>query len=283
MQTITLNDGVQIPLVGFGTFHIPADGSTYQAVREALKLGYRHIDTAACYFNEEEVGRAIRESGIPRSQIFLTSKLWISDFGFDGAKRGIERSLRKLGTYVDLYLLHHPYGDLLGAWTRMEEYQQRGDLRSIGVSNMTPTLWERWIPQFDKLPSVNQIKLHPLYQQRDMRQIQDQTGVRLEAWGPLGQGDRSVIANPVIAKIGRTHGTDVGQVIVRWGIQQGIVMLPRSTKPAHIASNLDVWDFELTDEEMARIDALDEGVGKPHRHDDPELEAYLREKYVITD
>lgn len=281
MEYIKLNDGTQIPAIGFGTFQIPADGSTYNAVSEALKVGYRHIDTAAAYFNEEEVGRAIKDSGIRREDIFLTSKLWIQDY--DNATIGVERSLRKLGTYIDLYLVHQPYGNVAAAWQVLEQYKQRGDLRSIGVSNMTPQMWQRFIPQFDTTPSVNQIKFNPLYQQKDTIAAMDGADMHVEAWGPLGQGDANVIKNPVIANIAEKHGKDNGQIILRWEVQKGVIALPKSTNPKRIASNLDIFDFALSDEDMAAIDALDQGAGKPHMHDNPALETMLRNAFHIDD
>ena len=161
VQNVKLNDGVEIPVFGLGTFQIPADGSTYKAVREALDLGIRHIDTAAAYFNERETGKAIRESGIPREQVFLTSKLWLQDYGYEAAKKGIETSLRKLGfDYMDLYLIHQPYGDVPGAWKAMEEAKAEGKIRSIGVSNMTPKIWNSFVPQFSAMPSVNQVEFN---------------------------------------------------------------------------------------------------------------------------
>ena len=281
MDYIALNDGAKIPAIGFGTFQIPADGSTYTAVKEALKAGYRHIDTAAAYFNEEEVGEAMRDSGVARDDIFLTSKLWIQDY--DDAEVGVERSLRKLGTHIDLYLLHQPYGNVAAAWKVLEDHKAAGDIRSIGVSNMTPTLWNTFIPQFDTMPAVNQIKFNPLYQQADTIEAMAGSDVRVEAWGPLGQGDANVIKNPVVAEIAERHGKDNGQVILRWEVQHGVIALPKSTRPARIASNLEVFDFELSAEDMEAIDALDEGAGKPHMHDNPGLEQMLRSAFVIED
>jgi len=281
MEYITLNDGTKIPAIGFGTFMIPADGSTYTAVKEALKAGYRHIDTAAAYFNEEEVGKAIKDSGVARNEIFLTSKLWLQDY--DDAKVGVERSLRKLGTNIDLYLIHQPYGNVAAAWKVLEDYKAKGDIRSIGVSNMTPTLWNTFIPQFDTMPSVNQIKYNPLYQQKDTIEAMAGHDMHIEAWGPLGQGDANVIKNSAITEIAEKYGKDNGQVILRWEIQHGVIVLPKSTKPARIASNLDVFDFELSGEDMAVIDALDQGVGQPHFHDNPGVEQMLRSAFVIED
>ena len=262
IPNVTLNDGVKISVYGFGTFQIPADGSTYKAVREALDLGIRHIDTAVAYFNEQEVGRAIRESGIPREEIFLTSKLWLQDYGYEAAQKGIETSLRKLGLdYMDLYLIHQPYGDVPGAWRAMEEAKAAGKIRSIGVSNMTPKIWNNFVPQFDTMPSVNQVEFNPYYQQKEIRKIMAEAGVQLEGWGPLGQGNKSMLADPVIKGIAEAHGKDVGQIILRFEIQEGAIIFPKSVKPERIKSNMEIFDFALTDEEMDKMHALDTGKG----------------------
>ena len=182
MEYITLNDGNKIPAVGFGVFMIPNDGSTYKAVTEALKAGYRHIDTAAAYFNESEVGSAVRDSGIPREEIFITSKLWLQDYGYEAARKGIDTSLAKLGTgYIDLYLLHQPYGDVAGAWKALEEAKAEGKLRSIGVSNMTPKLYRELTAEFATVPAVNQVECNPLFQQKALREVLITNDVKLEA------------------------------------------------------------------------------------------------------
>lgn len=262
IKKIKLNDGIEIPVYGFGTFQIPADGSTYKAVRDALELGIRHIDTAVAYFNEHEVGKAIRESGIPREEIFLTSKLWLQDYGYEAAKKGIETSLRKLGLdYMDLYLIHQPYGDVPGAWKAMEEAKTQGKIRSIGVSNMTPKIWNQFIPQFDTLPSVNQVEFNPYYQQKEIRKIMADAGVQLEGWGPLGQGNKEMIADPVIANIAKKHNKDAGQIILRFEIQEGAIIFPKSVNPVRIKSNMEIFDFDLTEEEMNAIRGLDTGKG----------------------
>ncbi|MBR0284915.1 MAG: aldo/keto reductase, partial [Selenomonadaceae bacterium] len=185
MNYISLNDGVRIPQIGFGTFQIPADGSAYQAVKAALAAGYRHIDTAAAYFNEEEVGRAIKESGIVREEIFLTTKLWLQDYGYEQGKKGIERCLRHLGTYIDLMLIHQPYGDVAGAWKAMEEYKKSEDIRSLGVSNMTPAIWQKIVPGLSSTTSVNQVEFNPYCQQKELRALMSKEHVMLEAWAPL--------------------------------------------------------------------------------------------------
>lgn len=262
IQTVMLNDGVKIPVYGFGTYQIPADGSTYRAVREALDLGIRHIDTAVAYFNEHEVGQAMRESGIPREEIFLTSKLWLQDYGYEAAKKGIETSLRKLGLdYMDLYLIHQPYGDVPGAWKAMEEAKAEGKIRSIGVSNMTPKIWKRFVPQFATTPSVNQVEFNPYYQQKEIRGIMAKAGVQLEAWGPLGQGNAEMLADPVIREIADAHGKNAGQVILRFEVQEGAIVFPKSVKPERIRSNMEIFDFALSEEEMDQMRALDTGKG----------------------
>ncbi len=281
VKTVKLNDGVEIPVFGLGTFQIPADGSTYKAVREALDLGIRHIDTAAAYFNERETGKAIRESGIPREQVFLTSKLWLQDYGYEAAKKGIETSLRKLGfDYMDLYLIHQPYGDVPGAWKAMEEAKAEGKIRSIGVSNMTPKIWNSFVPQFSAMPSVNQVEFNPYYQQKEIRKIMRDAGVRLESWGPLGQGNKEMLADPVIAEIAKTHGKDVGQVILRFELQEGAIVFPKSTRAERMKSNMDVFDFELTAEEMDAMRALDTGAGR-HNPDAPGVAEFLMSAFDV--
>lgn len=283
MEKFLLNDGNAIPSVGFGVFLIPNDGSTYRAVSEALKAGYRHIDTAAAYFNEEEVGRAVKDSGVPRGEIFITSKLWLQDYGYAAAKKGLETSLKKLGTdYIDLYLLHQPYGDVAGAWKALEDAKKEGKLRSVGVSNMSPRIWNKWIPQFDTLPAVNQVECNPYFQQRELRKLTDEKNVRIEAWGPLGQGNAALLSDPVVLKLAKKYGKDAGQIILRFEVQDGIVVLPKSTKPARIESNLNIFDFSLTKEEMLEMYALDTGKGR-HDPDAPGVGEMLLKNYKVHD
>lgn len=283
MEKFKLNDGNFIPAVGFGVFLIPNDGSTYTAVSEALKAGYRHIDTAAAYFNEEEVGRAVKDSGIPRGEIFITSKLWLQDYGYDAAKKGLETSLKKLGSeYIDLYLLHQPYGDVAGAWKALEDAKKEGKLRSIGVSNMSPKIWNKWVPQFDTMPAVNQVECNPYFQQKELRKLTDAANVRIEAWDPLGQGSSKLLSDPVIVKLAEKYGKDAGQIILRFEVQEGIIVLPKSTKPARIASNLDIFGFSLTDAEMNEVRALDTGKGR-HDPDAPGIGEMLLKNYKVHD
>lgn len=283
METFTLNDGVVIPSVGFGVFMIPVGDETYNAVRTALSLGYRHIDTAAAYFNEADVGRAIRDSGIPREEIFVTSKLWLQDYGYELAKKGIETSLKNLGLgYIDLYLIHQPYGDVPGAWKAMEEAKKEGKIRSIGVSNMTLKILNSFVRQFDTMPSVNQVECNPLYQQKEIRKLMAEHDVRLEAWYPLGHGDKALLENPVITALAEKYGKNPGQIILRFENQEGFIVLPKSTHEKRIKGNIDIFDFKLTDEEMKSMEALDTGKGH-HDPDAPGVAEMLLANFKVHD
>ncbi|MDE6088407.1 MAG: aldo/keto reductase [Oscillospiraceae bacterium] len=283
MEMITLNDGVKIPAVGFGVFMIPADGSTYKAVREALDAGYRHIDTATAYFNEEEVGKAILDSGILREEIFVTSKLWLSHYGYERAKIGIERSLRKLGLdYIDLYLIHQPYGDVPGAWKVMEEAKAEGKLRSIGVSNMTPKIWNEFVPQFSTMPSVNQVECNPFSQQKELRALMAQNNVKLECWYPLGHGNAELLNHSVITSLSEKYGKNTGQIILRFEVQEGFITLPKSTNSERIKSNIDIYDFTLTDQEIESIRTLDTGKTS-HDPEAPGIGESLMNAFVVED
>ncbi|UIF28489.1 aldo/keto reductase [Levilactobacillus brevis] len=279
--TITLNDGRKIPAIGFGTFQIPSDGSTYTAVSEALQAGYRHIDTAVAYFNEGEVGRAIKDSGIPRDQIWVTSKLWLQDYGEQPAQRAIDLSLRKLGLdYLDLYLIHQPYGDVPGAWRAMEAAQRAGKLKSIGVSNMTPKIWQRFVPQFNVLPAVNQVEFNPYFQQTAIRQLMAPGDVKLEAWAPLGQGNQDLLNEPVITQLAAKYGKNAGQIILRFEHQLGVIVFPKSVHATRIKSNLDIFDFSLTDAEVVTLVALDTGKGR-HDPDAPGVQEMLLNAFDV--
>ena len=283
MEMITLNDGNKIPAVGFGVFLVPNDGPAYEAVSQALKAGYRHIDTAAAYFNESDVGKAVKDSGIPREEIFITSKLWLQDYGYEAARKGLETSLEKLGLdYVDLYLLHQPYGDVAGAWKALEEAKKEGRIKSIGVSNMTPTIWKEFVPQFDTMPAVNQVECNPFFQQRELRALLDEADVKIEAYQPLGHGDGALLSHPVIVKLAEKYGKNPGQIILRSEIQEGLIVLPKSTNPERIAGNIDIFDFELEDSEMEEIRALDTGKGH-HDQEAPGVAEMLLANYKIHD
>lgn len=283
MYTITLNDGNKIPAVGFGVFTIPNDGPTYDAVLQALKAGYRHIDTAAAYFNESDVGKAVRDSGIPREEIFITSKLWLQDYGYEAAKKGLETSLEKLGMdYIDLYLLHQPYGDVAGAWKALEEAKEKGVLKSIGVSNMTPKIWKEFLPQASTIPAVNQVECNPFFQQKELKALLAEHDVKIEAYQPLGSGNAAMLSHPAVTKIAEKYGKNAGQIVLRFELQEGLIILPRSINPERIAGNIDLFDFELTEEEMNAIRAMDTGKGK-HDPEAPGIAEMLLANYKIHD
>ncbi len=283
MEYIVLNDGNKIPAVGFGVFMIPNDGSTYQAVKEALAAGYRHIDTAAAYFNEAEVGKAVRDSGIPRKEIFITSKLWLQDYGYEAAKKRIEVSINNLGLgAIDLYLLHQPYGDVAGAWKALEEAKKEGKLKSIGISNMTPKIYNEFVPQFATKPAVNQVECHPFFQQKKLRETMRGDGVKLEAYYPLGHGNSDLLTHKTVEQLARKYGKNAGQVILRFEVQEGFIVLPKSTNPERIKGNIDIFDFELTTDEMEQMRTLDTGKGF-HDPEAPGIGEMLLANYKVHD
>lgn len=283
MQYVTLNDGNKIPAVGFGVFMIEPNGATYDAVKLALQAGYRHIDTAAAYFNESDVGKAVKDSGISRAEIFVTSKLWLQDHGYDAAKKAVDVSLKKLGLdYMDLYLIHQPYGDVLGAWKALEEAKRAGKIKSIGVSNMSSKIYSELVPQFETLPAVNQVECNPNFQQKELRKLMDKDGVKLEAWYPLGHGNKNLLQNPAILEMAQKYNKNAGQIILRFEVQEGFIILPKSTNPARIAGNINIFDFELTADEMEKIRAMDTGKGS-HNPDAPGVGEYLLKNYKVHD
>jgi 2,5-diketo-D-gluconate reductase A len=260
--TLQLNSGHSIPQLGFGVFLVdPAEAQ--RIVEDALEVGYRHIDTAAIYKNEEGVGRAIAASGIPREELFITTKLWNDDQGTDSAHRAIDTSLQKLGLdYVDLYLIHWPTPKrdrYLESWRALEQIQAAGKTRSIGVSNFQPDHLDKVIRGSDTVPAVNQIELHPAFQQRELRGIHEQHGIHTEAWGPLGQGKYDLFGMDAIQAAAKAHDVTPAQVVIRWHLQSGIIVFPKSNSRERMSKNLDVFGFELTEDEMAAIDALDAG------------------------
>lgn len=261
-KIIELNDGNKIPAIGFGTFQIPADGSTYQAVSEALAIGYRHIDTAVAYFNEAEVGRAITDSGIDRKDVWVTSKLWLQDYDFKEATKAIDLSLTRLGLdYIDLYLLHQPYDNVTSAWQALEAAQKVGKIRSIGVSNMTPKIWQEFIPQFKTIPAVNQVEFNPYFQQQELRALLAKDNVQVEAWAPLGQGNKELMNEPLLQSLAQKYQKNVGQIILRFENQEEIIALPKSVHTKRMTGNLNILDFELTTDELSQIRALDKNKG----------------------
>lgn len=270
MQSVTLNNGIQMPLLGFGVFQIPDPEQCEWAVTEALAAGYRLIDTAAAYLNEQAVGRAIAASAIPREELFVTTKLWIQDAGEVTARRAFERSLDRLGLeYLDLYLIHQPFGDYYGAWRAMEQLQHDGLVRAIGVSNFYPDRLVDLIDHTDTMPAVNQVETHPFFQRTAEQELMRQWGVQIQSWGPFAEGRNDLFTHPVLTAIAAAHERTVAQVVLRWLIQRQVVAIPKSVRPERIAENIDVFDFALTDADTAAIAALDSGASRFFDHRDP--------------
>lgn len=276
MDYVKLNTGAKLPMVGFGVFRVPEHDVCRQAVLDAIRAGYRLIDTAAAYKNEKAVGEAVREAiaeGIvTRQELFITSKLWLQDFPYEAAKKGIRQSLDNLGLeYLDLYLLHQAMGDYFSAWRALEEAHRDGRLRAIGVSNFYPNILANFCETVDIRPAVNQIELHPYFVQADALENMAYYGVIPEAWAPLGGGRYDPFGNEMLQAIAAAHGKTVGQVILKWNVQRGVVVIPKSTHPERIRENIDIWDFTLTEEEMAQIASLDMGYGGTRtKHFNPE-------------
>ncbi|MEW2569990.1 aldo/keto reductase [Streptomyces sp. NPDC047070] len=276
MRIVTLNNGVEMPILGFGVFQIPAE-ETERTVTEALAAGYRMLDTASSYQNEEAVGRAIRSSGIPRADLFVTTKLYVQDApAEENTKRAFETSLEKLGLdHVDLYLMHQPYGDVYGQWRAMEDLHRAGLSRAIGVSNFYPDRLLDLVINNEITPAVNQIETHPFFQRADYQELMREHGVQIESWGGFAEGRNDLFGNPVLNGIGEQHGKSVAQVVLRWLTQRGVVAIPKSVRADRMAENLDVFDFELTGEQMASIAALDTGSSLFFDHHDPKMVSWL--------
>jgi 2,5-diketo-D-gluconate reductase A len=269
MQTVTLNNGVEMPVLGFGVFRIPAE-QTEQVVADALAAGYRLIDTAAAYANEEAVGRAIKSSGIAREELFITTKLWVQHTGKEDTTKAFERSLQLLGLdYLDLYLIHQPYGDYYGSWRAMQDLYRSGRVRAIGVSNFYPDRLVDLIEHNDVVPAVNQIETHPFFQRGDYQQLMQDRGVQIESWGPFADGRNNIFTNPTLTPIAEDYGKTVAQVILRWLIQRKVVAIPKSVRPERMAENLKIFEFQLTDDQMAAIATLDTGASVAFDHRDP--------------
>ena len=267
MQTVCLNNGVQMPLEGFGVFQVPDAAQCEQAVSDALEAGYRLIDTAAAYMNEEAVGNAIRTSDIPRKDLFITTKLWVQDADYESAKKAFETSLNKLGLeYLDLYLIHQPFHDYYGAWRAMEELYKEGRIRAIGVSNFYPDRLVDLCVNAEIIPAVNQVECHPFFQQEDALKVMKEYGVQPEAWGPFAEGKNNFFQNPSLAEIAAKYGKSVAQVALRWNVQRGVVVIPKSVHKERIQENFNIWDFELSDKDMETISDMDIGHSEIINH-----------------
>lgn len=257
---------------GFGVFQVPDPVQCEQAVLDAIDTGYRLIDTAAAYMNEQAVGAAIAKCGVPREELFITTKLWVQDAGYETAKKALQTSLDNLGLdYLDLYLIHQPVGDYIGAWRAMEEAYREGRLRAIGVCNFNAARLLDFCESVEMKPAVNQVEIHPFFHQKEAMKIMLDYGVTPEAWGPFAEGKFDIFTNPVLTEIGRSHGKTAAQVALRWNVQKGVVVIPKTVHKDRMEQNLDIWDFSLTKEEMAKIDALDMGHSNIVDHNNPEF------------
>lgn len=283
METVTLNNGVEMPILGFGVYQIPGD-QTQEAVEAALAAGYRHLDTAASYGNEEAVGAAIKAVGLPREELFVTTKLWIQHNPTgtveDDTRRAFASSLARLGLdRVDLYLIHQPLGDYYAEWRAMQRLNRDGAARAIGVSNFHPDRLVDLILHNEVVPAVDQVETHPFYQRAADQELMGTHGVRIESWGPFAEGRNGLFTSPLLAGIGESHGKSVAQVVLRWLTQRGVVVIPKSVRPERMAQNLDIFDFTLSDDEMARIASLDAGASLFFDHRDPAMVTWLGNRH----
>ena len=281
MEFVTLSNGIKMPLEGFGVFQVPDPAQCEQAVLDAIESGYRLIDTAAAYMNEEAVGKAIKKCGVPREELFITTKLWVQDASYEGAKQAIETSLEKLGLdYIDLYLIHQPMGDYIGAYRAMEEAYKVGYLKAIGVCNFYPERLADFCETVEITPMVNQVELHPFFQQPKALELMKEYGVVPEAWGPFAEGKHGIFTHPVLTAIGKKYGKTAAQVALRWNVQRGVVVIPKSVHKERMEQNMDIWDFELTAEDMAEIAKLDIGHSEIVNHYDPAFVKMLHSKKI---
>ncbi|HEY3041977.1 MAG TPA: aldo/keto reductase [Pyrinomonadaceae bacterium] len=278
MKKIVLNNGVEMPILGFGVFQIEDLAECERSVSDAIDVGYRLLDTAASYGNEKAVGNAIKRSGVPRNQLFVTTKLWIEDTGYEKAKRAFDRSMKRLQLdYLDLYLIHQPYGDVFGSWRAMEELYREGRIKAIGVSNFHPDRVMDFIVHNEVVPAVDQIETHPFHQQAETQKFLTENNIQIESWGPFAEGKNNIFRNEVLVSIAERHGKTVAQVILRWLTQRDIIVIPKSVRKDRMAENFDIFDFELTQEEMDAIRQLDTGTSLFFDHRDPAMVKLLGE------
>lgn len=271
IPTAKLSNGVEMPVLGFGVFQIPAE-ETERAVIAALEAGYRSLDTARSYMNEEAVGRAIASSGVPRDELFITTKLWVEDQGEEKAKRAFDASLARLGLdYLDLFIIHQPFGDYYGSWRAMEELHREGLARAVGVSNCYPDRLVDLIEHNEVAPMVDQVECHPFFQRTAEQQLMSDHGVQIESWGPFAEGRNNLFTDSTLTEIGSGHGKSVAQVVLRWLIQRGVVVVQKSVRAERMRENMDIFDFQLTDTDMSRIAAMDRGESLFFDHHDPAM------------
>lgn len=276
MEFTTLNNGIKMPLEGFGVFQIADSTQCEQVVLDAIAAGYRLIDTAAAYFNEEAVGLAIKKSGVPREELFITTKLWVQDAGYEATKKAFQTSLEKLDlNYLDLYMIHQPLGDYYGSWRAMEELYKAGKVKAIGVCNFYPERLTDLCLTAEIKPAVNQVELHPFFQQENALATMKEFGVQPQAWGPLAEGKHGIFTNPVLSEIAQKYGKSMAQVVLRWNTQRGVAIIPKSVHQNRMTENIDIWDFELSQADKDQIATLDLGHSEIVDHSSPEFVKYL--------
>jgi 2,5-diketo-D-gluconate reductase A len=276
IPNVKLNNGVEMPVLGFGVFQVSDPNECERSVFEAIQTGYRLIDTAASYMNEEAVGKAIKKSGVPREELFVTTKMWLQDAGYDNTKRAFEKSLKRLQLdYLDLYLIHQPYGDVHGSWRAMEELNREGSIRSIGVSNFHSDRVMDIISFNEIVPAVNQIETHPFHQQVEAQKFLQENGVQHQSWGPFAEGKNDLFKNELLTSIGARYNKSIAQVVLRWLTQRGIVAIPKSVRKERMEENFNIFDFELSTEDMEIIKTLDQHVSAFFDHRDPAVVKWL--------
>lgn len=279
MQKVILNNGVEMPILGFGVFQVPDLSECEKAVIDAIEVGYRLIDTAASYGNEEAVGNAIKKSGVPREELFITTKLWIQDAGYENTLKAFEKSLNKLQLeYLDLYLIHQPYGDVFGSWRAMQELYNAGKIRAIGVSNFHPDRIADLIANSGFTPAVNQIETHPFHQQVETQKFLEENQIQIESWGPFAEGKNDIFKNETLTSIASKNNKSVAQVILRWLTKRGVVAIPKSVRKERMAENFDIFDFKLSADEMLQISTLDTNASLFFDHRDPNMVKWLSER-----
>jgi len=279
MQHVKLNNGVEMPLLGFGVFQVTDLAECERSVADAIKTGYRLIDTAASYQNEEAVGKAIKKSGVPREDLFITTKLWIQSNGYDGTKKAFKNSLKRLQLdYLDLYLMHQPFGDVYGEWRAMQDLYKEGMVRAIGVSNFHPDRLIDLIIHNEIVPAVNQVESHPFHQQIETQKFLQENNMQIESWGPFAEGKNNIFHNELLLSIGRKYNKSIAQVVLRWLIQRGVVAIPKSVRKERMAENFNIFDFALSAEDMEAIKALDTNTSSFFDHRDPAMVKWLGER-----
>ncbi|PYT01981.1 MAG: 2,5-diketo-D-gluconic acid reductase [Acidobacteria bacterium] len=278
MKNVVLNNGIEMPILGFGVFQIDDPAECERSVRDAIDVGYRLLDTAASYGNEESVGNAIKASRVSRGDLFVTTKLWIADTGYEKTKTAFDRSMKRLQLeYLDLYLIHQPYGDVYGSWRAMEEIYRDGRVRAIGVSNFHPDRVMDFVVQQEILPAVNQIETHPFHQQVETQKFLEENNIQIESWGPFAEGKNNIFHNDVLTSIAGKHGKSVAQVILRWLTQRDVVVIPKSVRKERMAENFNIFDFELDESDMRSIASLETGESLFFDHRDPKMVKSLSE------